>query len=196
MYELIYRVKRKLTCLITGKLYSLSFNSFGRKSTIYQPDLLQGVRYFEIGENTHIQKGLWALALKINSKSPLLKIGSNVYIGRYCHLVSVSELIIENDALIADKVYISDNVHEYTNINKAIAKQPVALKREVRIGQGCWIGENVSIIGANVGKNSVVAANSVVVKDVPDYTVVAGVPARVIKKYCFERKEWIAETNQ
>lgn len=189
------RVKRKLTCVISSKFYSLSFNSFGRKSTIYKPDILQGIKYFEVGENTHIQNGLWALALKISDKAPVLKVGNNVYIGRYCHLVSVSELIIEDDALIADKVYISDNMHEYNNINIPISKQPIAFKREVRVGKGCWIGENVSIIGANIGRNSVIAANSVVVKDVPDYTVVAGVPARVIKKYCFERKKWINQAS-
>ncbi|WP_350669671.1 DapH/DapD/GlmU-related protein, partial [Pseudoalteromonas sp. 43-MNA-CIBAN-0464] len=68
--------------------------------------------------------------------------------------------------------------------------QPVKFHRDVLIKSGAWIGENVCIIGASVGKNSVVAANSVVTKDVPDYCVVAGAPARIIKRYCHESQSW------
>mgnify|MGYP001675646852 FL=1 len=77
-------------------------------------------------------------------------------------------------------------------ILKPVSQQPVIFKGDVVIKEGAWIGENVSIIGACIGRNSVVAANSVVTKDIPDYSVCAGVPAKIIKKYCFERNEWIS----
>jgi acetyltransferase-like isoleucine patch superfamily enzyme len=68
--------------------------------------------------------------------------------------------------------------------------QPVTFTRKVEIGSGSWIGENACIIGAKVGENSVIGANSVVTKDIPDYCVAVGIPARVIRKYNREKKVW------
>lgn len=60
------------------------------------------------------------------------------------------------------------------------------------IGDGTWIGTNVVIVGnIHIGKNCVIGANSVVTKDIPDYSVAVGIPAKVIRKYDFEKKEWI-----
>lgn len=192
MYELMFKVKRKIATLISSYIFRLSFKNFGEKSGIFKPDILQGVKYIEVGERVVIQPGLWALALKNDNHNPILNIGDNVYIGRFLHIVSVRRVIIEKDVLIADKVYISDNLHEYKDIHIPVSQQPVIFKGDVVIKEGAWIGENVSIIGACIGRNSVVAANSVVTKDIPDYSVCAGVPAKVIKKYCFERNEWIS----
>jgi acetyltransferase-like isoleucine patch superfamily enzyme len=63
------------------------------------------------------------------------------------------------------------------------------------IGDGAWLGENVCVIGASVGKQSVVGANSVVMQDIPDYCVAVGTPAKIIKRYSFEKKEWL-RTNE
>jgi acetyltransferase-like isoleucine patch superfamily enzyme len=60
----------------------------------------------------------------------------------------------------------------------------------VIIQDGAWLGENVCVVGASVGKNSVVGANSVVTKDIPDYCVAAGAPAIIIKRFDLEKKEW------
>lgn len=192
MYELMFKVRRKIATLFSSLIFRISFKKFGIKSGIFKPDILQGVRYIEVGDRVVIQPGLWALALKIDNHNPILNIGDNVYIGRFLHIVSVRRVIIGKNVLIADKVYISDNLHEYKNIHIPVSQQPVIFKGDVVIKEGAWIGENVSIIGACIGKNSVIAANSVVTKDIPDYSVCAGVPAKVIKKYCFERNEWIS----
>lgn len=190
MYELIFKVYRRLKGIFLFPIYKLSFKEFGRKSTIFNPDILQGMRFTSIGKKTYIQPGLWLLALKIGDDDPILKIGSNVYVGRYAHIVSVHSVVICDNVLIADKVYISDNLHEFSRIDMPIKDQPVLFKNTVTIHEGAWLGENVCIIGASVGKNSVVAANSVVTKDVPDYTVVAGTPARIIKIYNHESSQW------
>jgi acetyltransferase-like isoleucine patch superfamily enzyme len=58
------------------------------------------------------------------------------------------------------------------------------------IGEGSWLGENVCVIGASIGKHCVIGANSVVTKDIPDYSVAVGIPAKVIKKYNFNKCEW------
>ena len=188
----MFKVKRKIAILFSSFTFRISFKKFGIKSGIFKPDILQGMKYIEVGDRVVIQPGLWALALKIDNHNPILNIGDDVYIGRFFNIVSVRRVVIEKDVLIADKVYISDNLHEYKDIQIPVSQQPVIFKDYVVIKEGAWIGENVSIIGACIGRNSVVAANSVVTKDIPDYCVCAGVPAKVIKKYCFERNEWIS----
>lgn len=96
--------------------------------------------------------------------------------------------------LTGPHVFIADHNHEYMNINKHIYLQGVRMKNEdtIIIGDGTWIGTNAVIVGnVKVGKNCVVGANSVVLDDIPDYCVVAGAPAKIIKMYNSKRGEWI-----
>lgn len=191
MYELIFKIYRKFKGMFFFYIYRNSFKHFGNKSTIFNPDILQGMGFISVGENTHVQQGLWLLALKISERyDPAIRIGNHVYIGRYAHIVSVRDVSICDNVLIADKVYISDNLHEYSRIDIPVKDQPILFKNAVTIHDGAWLGENVCIIGASVGRNAIVAANSVVTRDVPDYTVVAGAPAKVIKKYNHESNTW------
>ena len=81
-------------------------------------------------------------------------------------------------------------MHQYDNPNVPIILQPIKQISPVRIGEGSWLGENVCVIGANIGKHCVIGANSVVTHDIPDYSIAVGVPAKVIKKYNFETKVW------
>lgn len=88
------------------------------------------------------------------------------------------------------KVYISDNLHSFEDIGTPIHKQPIKQIGTVRIGEGSWLGENVCVIGANIGKHCTIGANSVVTHDIPDYSVAVGAPAKVIKRYDFETQQW------
>ena len=60
----------------------------------------------------------------------------------------------------------------------------------VEIGEGSWLGENVCVLGTHIGKHCVIGANSVVTKDIPDYSVAVGIPAKVIKRFDLESKSW------
>ena len=115
-----------------------------------------------------------------------ITIGDNVIIPHGATLGSLpgnknSKIIIENDVLLGPNVSIYSSTHNYNNPEKAIKDQGYNVGITT-IKSGCWIGVNsVILVGVTVGKNSVVAANSVVTKDVPDYTVFGGVPAKAIK---------------
>lgn len=162
--------------------------SFGSKSYILRPMQIDFPKSMKVGNNTIIYDFCWLFGN--DSKSNSLIIGDNVRIGHFSHIVATNKVCIKDNVLIADKVFISDTTHNYQDINVAISKQGIFSKKEVVIGENSWIGENVSICGASIGKNSVIGANSVVTKDIPDYCVALGSPAKVIKKYNFKKSVW------
>lgn len=143
----------------------------------------------EIGDYVSIHNNAWLIALK-NNHIPRLIIEDRTIIGHFSLISSLRYVHIGKNVLIADNVYISDNLHGYEDITRPIMSQPIVFKGNVRIGDDSWIGKNVSIIGAKIGKHCVIGANSVVTRDIPDYCVAVGSPARVIKRYNFETNEW------
>jgi len=91
-------------------------------------------------------------------------------------------------------VFIADHNHDYKNINIPICQKGERAKPGdmVKIGDGTRIGTNAVIVGnVCIGKNCVIDANSVVTKDIPDFCVAAGIPARIIRKYNLETKMWV-----
>lgn len=175
----------------TQLVYRVLFNRIGHKSRIYPPLRLNSVNNISLGSNVTILKGVWLLTHQEGAKLPKMRIKSGVVIGHFNHITCVDSVIIEENVITADRVYISDNFHRYEDINKPIKLQPIASKGPVTIGSGSWLGENVSVISASVGKHCVIGANSVVTKDIPDYSIAVGAPAKVVKRYDFDIKEWI-----
>lgn len=90
-------------------------------------------------------------------------------------------------------MYITDCDHEYRNIEVPVIDQGIVQKgQQVSIGDGSYIGINTVIVGnVKIGKHCVIGANSVVTKDVPDYCVAVGSPAKVVRQYSQETGEWI-----
>ena len=160
------------------------------RAVLFLSTKVQGKKFISIGRNSVIQRGGWLLALKIDNENPILSIGDNCAIGDFCHIAAVRKVVFEDDVLLANNIYISDNLHSYEDITIPIKDQAVKFKKEVVLRSGCWIGENVSIIGASIGKNSIIGANSVVTSDIDDYCIAVGSPARVIKKYDMVTKKW------
>lgn len=111
----------------------------------------------------------------------VLSIGDNVSLNQGSFIVVNEEVIIGNDCRIGEYVSIRDNDHQWKNKDVLIRLQGFSCSPVV-IGNDVWIGRGVSINkGVTIGDGAVVGANSVVTKDVPSYTVVAGVPAKFIK---------------
>ncbi len=176
---------------ITGFYYSLIMGRFGRRSAIDNPLLIQGSKNIFIGNKVWIKYKTWIAATPVAGDVSRLIIEDGCTIGNFNHIYSTKSVILHKNVLTADKVYISDNIHGYADVTISIKDQPIIQKGEVQIGEGTWLGENVCVIGASIGRHCVIGANSVVTKDIPDYCVAVGTPARVIKKYDFTLKEWI-----
>lgn len=174
---------------------------FPKARLIRFPFDIRGKKYIKYGKNFTTGTGCRIEAYKFFSDSPELIIGNNVQINDYVHLACGQSLIIEDDVLIASKVYISDINHgNYSGENQSFpeekAKNRKIFSKSVKICENVWIGENAIILpGIEIGKNSIIGAGSVVTKNVPENCIVAGNPARIIKKYNFGNKKWEKVNN-
>ena len=189
---------------IKENTYYTSENSFGivmgENTFIEKPKQIDGGNYIELKNNSSIGHSAWLGAFDSyeNQKfNPRIIIGNNVRIGNYACITAVDEIIIENGCLFSEYVYISDHYHGFDPaLNISPAKQPLFSKGKVFIGENTFIGYRASILsGVSLGKNCVVGAHSLVNKSFQDYSMIAGNPAKLIKKYSFEKKCWIDIIN-
>lgn len=140
---------------------------------------------FKLGVNSRICRNN-----KIVINGGDLLIGSNVTIGENCIFNVFANVIIQDNVLMADKINFITNEHGYRDINLPINAQEESSK-EIYIGEESWIGINTTILAETyIGKHCIIGANSVVKGKFPDYCVIAGNPAKIIKKYNFEQKQW------
>jgi acetyltransferase-like isoleucine patch superfamily enzyme len=110
-----------------------------------------------------------------------LSVGNNSAIGAYCYIGASGKITIGNNVMLGPRVTMSSENHVFSDITKTIKEQGI-VRKGITIEDDCWIGSNVVILdGVKIGTGSVVAAGAVVTKDVPSYSVVGGVPAKVIK---------------
>lgn len=105
------------------------------------------------------------------------RIGRNVYINHLCSFLDMGTITIGDNVLVGPKVNLLSEEHPVNPVErKSLMARPVVIKN------GAWIGAGATILpGVTVGENSIVAAGAVVNKNVPDNTIVGGIPARVIK---------------
>ncbi|MNK65838.1 2,3,4,5-tetrahydropyridine-2,6-dicarboxylate N-acetyltransferase [compost metagenome] len=107
------------------------------------------------------------------------------------HLTCAGSIYIGKNTGIAANVTITDIHHPYEDINLPIERQKIKVK-PVSIGDDCKIYNNSVILpGSNIGKHCTIGANSIVSGIIPDFCIVVGAPAKIIKRYCFERGEWL-----
>ena len=166
--------------------------NLGNRSRVCFPLKIDGMKNIFIGDNVFIAHKTWLSALPLTGETKcVLNIGDGSCIGNFNHIIATKSVIIGRKVLTADKVYISDNLHSYENVNIPIIDQQIKQISTVEIGDGSWLGENVCVIGANVGKHCVIGANSVVTRNIPDYSIAVGAPAIIIKRYCFATEKWL-----
>lgn len=170
--------------------YKIVFGQFGWLSYINNPLRIDGAKRIFIGNRCTIQYKTWLAANPLTGETAKLIIEEGCNIGNFNHIYATHKIVLHKNVLTADKVYISDNLHGYEDITIPICRQSIIQKNTVEIGEGSWLGENVCVIGANIGKHCVIGANSVVTKDIPDYSIAVGAPAIIIKQYDFYANKW------
>lgn len=186
-YERTYWIKYKTDRLRALWLCS-RFKSCDISVRIEHLGLLRGSQYISIGENTDIQQYTYLTAwdrYRDIHYSPEIIIGSDCHIGAFNHITCVNKIVIGDGFVSGKWVTITDNSHggtTFETLQLPVGIRPVVSKGPVIIGKNVWIGDKATILpGVTIGDGVVVAANSVVTKDVPSYCIVGGNPAKVIK---------------
>ena len=190
--ERIHNFLKKIYDKVFTMLYRSSFKKLGRKSMLCMPFSINGAKYMSIESEVYIKPNSWLLAVEEDgSPNEKLSIGAKTYIGRNVHIVALRGVHISSNVLISDNVYLADNYHHFKDGNKPYKEQGVGFKKEVLIGDGTWLGENVCVLYSHIGKQCIIGANSVVTNDIPDYSMAVGTPAKVIKKFDQTTNAWI-----
>ncbi len=176
------------------------FGAFGRGSLLVWPQgTIYNERYIRIGDDTMVGPGACLTAGMAPGQEmasdPVVRIGDRCVIGRGSHIIGHWSIEIGDDIQTGPYVYVTDQNHSYSDPDVPIGRQwPV--EAAVRIGSGSWLGAGVVVLpGSNIGEHVVVAAGAVVRGEVPDRCVVAGVPARVVRRFDPDRREWVDEAD-
>ncbi|GAA4039640.1 acyltransferase [Flavobacterium chungnamense] len=166
-----------------------SFKKVGANSSFGKDNIIKNPQYIEIGadfsalDRFRIEAWDGYFGQKFE---PKITIGTNVNFNTDIHIGCVNSITIGDNCLFGSRIYITDHNHGDTSdgmISKTPLERPLISKGPVVIENNVWVGEGVVIMpGVTIGANSIIGANSVVTKDVPKNTVVAGVPAKILKQ--------------
>lgn len=191
-----------LGLFLRHRFYPILFGEVGKKVVFGHHVTLRSPRRIKIGNNVVIDD--YAVLSMRGSDEQTIRIGNGVLIGRGsqiktrsgsiyiddfanissgCHIGSTHELYIGKYCLIAGGCYIGGVQHGFDRSDVPIVQQEIKLKNGLRIGDDVWLGANVVVNdGTAIGQGAVIGAGSVVTKNIPPYSVAAGVPAKVIKE--------------
>lgn len=139
----------------------------------------------EIGDNFTLGKyAMIECTGVLRNVGSSLKIGDNVGINHYCYIGVRGNVEIGNNVIFGPRVNVFSENHNFNDLNIPIKHQGVT-RGDTKIGNDVWIGANVSIMsGVVVGDGCVIAAGSIVTKNIEPFSIVGGVPAKFIKKRC------------
>lgn len=198
--DLVWQLNTKLHSVWMRLLYP--FASIGRKvsfhptSKIYRPRASR----IKLGSFISLREYAWLnIATDDPTGEPTIVIEDNCHIGFGSIISAKNRIHLERDVLLGQMVLMLDHNHAYEDINIPVIDQGITEGGRIRVGQGTWIGHGACIIcprgELSIGRNCVIAANSMVMRSIPDYSVVAGYPATIIRQYDTERKVWRPGAN-
>ena len=193
--DLLPRGLTKLNSIWISLVYP--FASKGRNLSFHfasHVDRQRSVR-ISVGDSVSLLKDAWLnVATDDPTGEPIIVIDDNCSIGYGAMISAKNRIHLERDVLVGQQVVILDHNHAYEDIMTPISQQGITEGGRIRIGQGSWIGRGSAIMCARgeltIGRNCVVAVNSMVTRSIPDYSVVFGSPATVIRQYDPETRTW------
>lgn len=181
----------------TNSRHAARFQRVGEGTAFgFPPGPTMGQRWIRIGAKNIIgpdvvlAAGMWPDEPFVPERGWSIQIGDRCNIGRGTGIVGRVGIEIGDDVTFAPNVYVTDHNHDYAEPDLPIKVQWI-IEEPVVIGSGCWLGIGAVILpGTQLGRNVAVAAGSVVRGVVPDCSVVAGMPARVIRQWDAETETW------
>ena len=186
-----YLYLQSLLLRIFNKRHLIGLRRCGKNIKLGQGLRIESPECISIGDNVVLNDGCWLSVMSENRERgmppvklfPELIIGARTYIGRFGTIACIQKVFIGCDVMISDRVFIGDSTHGYQRTDLPIHEQYMVSRGPIEIGEGTWIGIGVSVLGnVKIGRNCVVGAGSVVTKDIPDFCVAAGVPAKILSR--------------
>lgn len=184
---------------IKSTLYSIIFNANG--ITIGPRSIIRGSSSITFGDDISVNGDLWLEAVHIYRSQlfkPSVTLGDRLSLSKNVHITCIDDISIGANVLIGSNVYISDHNHgSYTGPGQSNPSDPPADRilvsgGPVKIGSNVWIGNNVVIMGpALIGEGTIIAANSFVKGNIPPKVIIAGSPAKIIKRFDDQLGAWI-----
>lgn len=170
------------------KFKSLGHNSFFKKPLLLTHSFIRVYDNVFVHYNARIEGVSSYAGIDYN---PEIILDNNCSIQQNIHITCAERIYIGKDTAIASNVTITDIHHPYDDILTPIEQQQLVVAA-VSIGAGCKIYNNAVILpGTTIGTHCTVGANSVVSGIIPDYCVVVGLPGKIIKRYNFDKKQWM-----
>lgn len=177
----------KYVWALRALIYKPFFKHIGNMTYIGKPCFIEGRKRISVGNRTRIFPGIRMEAIG----SGEISIGDNCAIEQNVHITSMgSNLVIGDNVTIAANTFITNLEHEYRDITKSVMDQGHILNETV-IGEGSFLGYGVSIqAGTKLGKHCVVGTGAVVKGEFSDYSVIVGIPGKVVKSFSSENNVW------
>ena len=160
---------------------------------------LVGGNKLRIAENAQVMP----YSMMVSLRNGIIEIGEGTTVSMFSRIASIGYVKLGKYVAMGPNCFIADFNHEFADVNIPVKLQELRITQtldgspNVEIGDGSWIGTHVVIVGnVKIGKHCVIGANTVVTKDIPNYCVAVGSPAKVIKRYNFEIGEWESVKKQ
>lgn len=193
--ELFSRGLNKLHSLWLSRTYP--FASIGRNVSFHFTSRVarQRAPRVKIGNDVGIGRHAWLnIATPDPTGEPLIILDDNCQISSESIISAINQIHLERGVAIAQSVIIQDHNHAYEDVTKPVLEQGITGGGRIRICEGSWIGHGAAVLCPRgelvIGRHCVVAANSVVMRSIPDYSVVAGYPATIIRQFDPETGVW------
>lgn len=184
--------------LVTATLHAARLRHCGKSSIVQRP-LFWTPEFVELGADVLVWPGCRLEGVDRYGKElfqPRIVLGDGVTMQQNCHLTAAGTLVIGAGTTITPGVVITDIDHDYETLDMSIAAQPLLI-RPTSLGRNCFIGAGARIqAGTRLGDQCVVGANAVVRGTFPDRSVIAGVPARIVKRFDAATGTWRRTDNE
>jgi acetyltransferase-like isoleucine patch superfamily enzyme len=177
-------------------LFQPRLGTFGTGTRVDLPREINNPKLIHVGARTHIRHSsiINAISEYAGAKyNPIICFGDDMYIGRHCQFHAIDSIKIGRGTVLSDFVYMSDNSHGFIPSRGQIMEQSLSSKGPINIGNNCFIGIGTTILAnISLGDWCVVGARSLVTTSFPAYCMVAGNPARIIKKFSADKNSWVS----
>jgi len=139
----------------------------------------------ELGKGALLEPDVWITA----PGRARVRIGEGTFLNLGVMIAAEERVEIGDHCMLANGCFVTDSSHRYDDPEKPVPWQGFTTKGPTRIGENCWLGANVVVTsGVTIGERCVIGANSVVTKDIEPFSVVAGAPARVLRKIDYDNR--------